>query len=98
MSWLLPNADPAAAQRRLDAAVSGALNASEETARAARDLRASTDRTRESARQIEEGSRRRIQAQETRRQARAATAAEDRMMDYFERLRAETGRARKGNA
>lgn len=96
MSWLLPHVDPAAAQRRLDAAVSGALDASRETARAARDLRVSTDRTRESARLIEEGSRRRIQAQETRRQARAASAAETRMMDYFERLRSETGRAKRG--
>ncbi|TFZ55896.1 hypothetical protein E4V01_20475 [Methylorubrum sp. Q1] len=97
MSWLLPHVDPTSAQRRLDAAVSGALDASRETARAARDLRASTDRTRESARQIEEGSRRRIQAQETRRQARATTAAEGRMMDYFERLRAETGRVKRGS-
>lgn len=67
MAWLSPYRDPVAAARRLDAAVSGAIGASEDAGRAARALSVSTTRVKARAQEIEQGARRRLQEQEAHR-------------------------------
>lgn len=67
MLWPFSHRQPVEEARRLDAAVSGVINASETTGRAARALSASTSRVKAKAEEMEESALRRLQEQEVRR-------------------------------
>lgn len=70
MLWPFSHRQSTEETRRLDAAVSGAIHASETAGKAARALSASTSRVKVRAEEMEEDALRRLQEQEVRRSRR----------------------------
>ncbi len=97
MAWLPWHTSSTDASRRADAAVSGALQATEDVKRAARDLSASASSVASSVEAVEQCAQRRVQAQEVRRQARPPRVIEARILDLLAGMEAEASRARKGH-
>ncbi len=93
MAFLMPRRAAEAAQRRLDHAVSEVVLANEDATQAARGWGASTEIVRLQAQEVEEAASRRLQAQETRRQARSGSEA--RMLELFGRLQTEASRTKR---
>jgi len=95
MAWMPWRTASSEASRRADAAITGAMRATEDVEQAARDLSTSAGRVATSAEAVEQGAQRRVQAQEARRQSRPPRVIESRILELLAGMEAEASRARK---